>query len=369
MLRNRYRYIAEASDGEDRRLGELMIAPDFVMAAEWSHFQGVRAGVLDSAHHGPGEVEPVFDEAAGPPYVEGIQVRFDSTGPTYRPPVIPWSYFHQSVEAAGTGLVEQGKLRSGDSFKYRLCAFPVHDARQSPAPAPLPIVDDVAVPLPLESVPMAARLTRARSMGQSAWNAADYPVFVNGTVLDEVGEIARAAGERETGGILVGHLRRDTDSVETYAEITAQITAERARSGLASLTFTPETWTAVRDALALRRRNEIWLGWWHFHPHWCRRCPEVRRRQCVLSRPFFSRDDCELHRAVFDTAFSVALLLSDIGEASLRYDWFGWRHGSIAVRGCYRLPGEKSSTRTEHADADTTPAARVLNVREEHHEH
>ena len=36
-------------------------------------------------------------------------------------------------------------------------------------------------------------------------------------------------------------------------------------------------------------------------------------------------------------AFSVALLLTDVGEAGLRRDWFGWRGGAIAARGCYEL--------------------------------
>ena len=123
--------------------------------------------------------------------------------------------------------------------------------------------------------------------------------------------------------------------------------------------------SAVSDALALRNRNEIWLGWHHYHPFFCRRCERARRARCALSRPFFSRDDCELHRTVFDAAFSVALLLSDVGEESLRYDWFGWRHGRIAARGCYLLSPDGASIPAAYVGAGSMPAARVLSVSED----
>ena len=89
----------------------------------------------------------------------------------------------------------------------------------------------------------------------------------------------------------------------------------------------------------------------------------------MLSRPFFSRDDCELHRTVFDTAFSIALLLSNIGETLPRCDWFGWRNGGITARGCYLLPGDDKITLEVHADDGSTPAARVLSIQENHHEY
>ena len=366
MLRNAHRYVAEASDREGRRLGEVVLEPDFTPAAEWSHWEGVRRGLPALAHHGPGVVEPVYDDALGPPYLEGFRVCFDGTPSEHTPPLITWRYFQSAVEAGARRLVTDGRLRDGESFVYRVCAFPIPGAERSPASA---VVDEPPAPLALEPVPLAPRRLGATRLGQSAWNPADHPLFVRPEVIGQATALARAAGERETGGILIGHLCRDPDSAEIHAEITAQIPARRAEAGHAHLSFTPETWSAVSDALALRRRNEVWLGWWHSHPFFCRRCDPARRRLCALSRPFFSRDDCELHRAVFDTAFSVALLLSDVGETTLRYDWFGWRHGVIAARGCYRLAGAEPSRPTEPAQADATLPARVLSVKEVPHEH
>jgi hypothetical protein len=292
-------------------------------------------------------------------------VRFEAADPAHEAPLIPWSYFQQSVEGSVKRLVEDGTLRVGEAFVYEICAFPTH--RQEPAhtTAPGAPVNEGSGALALDRAALTPRRARAVRMCESAWDAGDFPVLVQPAVISEATEQARAAGMRETGGILVGHLRRDTATSEVYAEITAQIPATRAQAGSTQLCFTAETWSAVSDALALRSRNEIWLGWHHYHPFFCRRCDRVQRDQCALSRPFFSRDDCELHRTVFDAAFSVALLLSDVGEASLSYDWFGWRHGRIAARGCYLLPRDGAATSREYVGRGAVPAARVLSVSED----
>jgi len=363
MLRNQHRYVAEASDRNGQRLGELVLAPDFTPAAEWSHLQGMRCGVLSAlAHHGPGTVEPVYDENLGRPYIAGICVRFDEGAPSHKDPLIPWRYFQQCVEGSARRLVEDGTLRAGESFVYRICAFPARPDETTPTAVSETLVGETPVALTLDHATLTPRRVRADRMCEAAWNAADYPVFVHPEVLDEAAELARAAGDHETGGILVGHLLRDTVTREIHAEITAQIPATQAHAGSTHLRFTAETWSAVSDALALRKRNEIWLGWHHYHPFFCRKCEAAQQNRCTLSHPFFSRDDCELHRTVFDTAFSVALLLSDIGEPSFSYDWFGWRHGTVAARGCYLLKRDGGSKSIARANGGSTPAARVLSM-------
>lgn len=369
LLRDAHRYVAEASDREGRRLGELLLMPDFVPSAEWSHLQGVRRGALPAfAHYGPGVIEPVFDEVLGRPFVVGIRVRFDAQDSSYEAPTIPWQYFQPCVEESAARLVREGALQAGEVFDYRICAFPV--AMDNPtSTVPIALADEeTPALLRLEPSDLASKLAGAHHVCQGAWNDADYPVFVQPELLAEATDMAHAAGERETGGILVGHLYRDTTSPEIHAEITAQIPASLADAGHAYLGFTPQTWSAVSDALALRGRHEIYFGWWHYHPFFCRRCDPARRRLCVLSRPFFSRDDRELHRVVFDTAFSVALLLSDIGEASLCYNWFGWRQGSIAARGCYLLDSDRRSDFSKRMIEDSALVARVLNITENPHE-
>src|SRR5437016_5744148 len=72
------------------------------------------------------------------------------------------------------------------------------------------------------------------------------PAFVPQHVLDEAVDLTRKAIQVETGGILIGHLHWDPRVPEVFAVVTAQIPATNAIAELTKLTFTPETWTAVR---------------------------------------------------------------------------------------------------------------------------
>ena len=69
--------------------------------------------------------------------------------------------------------------------------------------------------------------------------------------------------------------------------------------------------------------------------------PRPGKTEVVPTKPFFSQDDRALHRAVFQGAFNVALLVSDLGD-DLSVDLFGWRGGEIAQRGFYLLPDSYS---------------------------
>ena len=156
-------------------------------------------------------------------------------------------------------------------------------------------------------------------------------------MIEETVELMVRAGGKETGGILIGHLHRDPGRRQLFLEVTAQIPAQHAEQELARLTFTPETWTAVDAALALRGKGEIQLGWWHSHPasHWCDDCPPETRRRCksagAPSGDFFSAHDVALHRTVFPRAYSIALVLSDgcgnAGTPTLAALRLALRHG------------------------------------------
>jgi proteasome lid subunit RPN8/RPN11 len=257
-------------------------------------------------------------------------------------------------------------LRAGETFRHRVYILP--QTENDPVPtAGTDVESEETVPLKLKRAAIVRRLDGAGRLCPAAWNDLDFPLFVKPEVLAEATALAQSAGEWEIGGILVGYLHRDTDSPEVYAEITAQIPAALADAGHTYLGFTPQAWAAVSDALALRDLQEIILGWWHYHPFFCRHCDLARRHHCLLSRPFFSRDDQELHRVVFDTAFSVALLLSDIGEASLCCDWFGWRCGAVETRGCYLL-NEYHSNPDDHPTESHSTATHTANAREHPHE-
>ena len=126
-----------------------------------------------------------------------------------------------------------------------------------------------------------------------------------------------------------------------FVEVTAQIAAKHTVADESKVTFTSETWTDVRQAIALRRSNEIALGSWHSHParFWCSKCPEERQRACALGAGFMSADDRALHRTIFPRAFSVALVVTN-ALAGLHTTAFGWRLGAIEPRGFFLVTGK-----------------------------
>jgi hypothetical protein len=166
---------------------------------------------------------------------------------------------------------------------------------------------------------------------------ADIEVVLPDYVLDEMIVLTQAAGECEVGGVLIGHLCADTEPRAIGVEVTAQIPARHTVGDASKLTFTSDTWTDVRAAVRLRRRDELLLGSWHSHPAhaWCRACPPERQRECQLATGFMSADDRVLHRAMFPAAFSQAVVVTQ-SVLGTHASWFGWRRGTIQPRG-FRL--------------------------------
>jgi len=155
--------------------------------------------------------------------------------------------------------------------------------------------------------------------------------------MEEASTRSRDAGGVETGGILVGRLHRSKGQPEVFLEVTAMLPAPHTASESQRLTFTHETWSAVQNALELRRSNEIQLGWFHYHPRFCSKCPEEAQKRCAYARPFFSGEDVHMHRTVFPRAFHIALLLSDLGGPELDASLFGWSQGVVTNRGFHIL--------------------------------
>ena len=155
----------------------------------------------------------------------------------------------------------------------------------------------------------------------------------------------------ETGGILVGRLHGDEALPEIFVEITGQIPVSHAQHESASLTFTPESWTAAAEGLELRG-GETCVGFWHSHPacRWCQKCEPEKRRKCRLSGEFFSDQDACLFRVVFPKAYSLALVISDSEADGVTWPLFGWREGRIVRRGYYitvRRPAFGDTTITQ----------------------
>jgi hypothetical protein len=327
-----YRFAVELFREDGGRLGQVPVTPDWEPAFEQARFDGIRRGLLPALAPGPaGTIEPVWHATAGEPYVSALRA---VVGPAASD--IPTAYFNDLVRAAGARLVEAGTLGDGDTFRFLVTAYPAAPAASAPAGGGL-AVEEIPQPLGLEETSLQPYLDGSLPCGTEGED--DVPVFIPPGVLDETRTLARAAGEVETGGVLVGRLHHDAARPEVFVEVTAQIPARHTVPGQTKLTFTAETWAAVAAAMVLRDRGERMVGWWHYHPDFCRKCPPENRARCRFARPFFSAEDVHLHRVCFAPAWAVALLVSECPPPrGLETALFGWRGGMVTARG-FRVLG------------------------------
>ncbi len=332
-------------------LGQRPVDVDFEPAVEWTRFQGLRMGLMgEDAFHAHVRVEPLWHPERREPELSGFRVEVGGADVAH---AFPTSYFLVAAEEAGRRLVEEGVLREGERFRYRALAFPVERAPEARGGR---FQSTPARPrLPVEGGELPAYLARSRALAevgggggrlggpdQGLLAEAAPPVFVRRQILDETRELADTAGGRETGGVLIGHLRRDRSVPEVFVDVTAQVPAEYAEGEASRLSFTPEAWTAVRAAIELRRREEIMVGWWHSHParEWCKECDAERQAVCPFATGFLSTHDEALHRTVFPRAFSVALVVTLPAEGPPTHSLFGWHEGGITRRPYHVLSPE-----------------------------
>lgn len=353
-LTDRYRYVADITNLDGEPIAQLPVQPDWEAAVQWAHFRAVRRGQKPPLMRAlSATVKPVWDHDHGEPRVSAFHVllddavsQADGTSPDAEALAftIPRTYLGAEVERCSSRLVKEGKLLDGQRFLYQLSAFQKQEAApcEEAVQTPRFHVENVTQPLPLGNASLAAHIDRAAKQESpidpavdTSAPGADMPVFIPERVINEAKALARDAGDIETGGVLIGRLFRDSESTEVFSAITAFIPARHTVADRSRLTFTAETWAAVRAAVDLRGEDEMLLGWIHSHPFWCRSCPHERRQLCPLMRPFFSRDDIALHRTVFPGAFNIAVLLSDFGEPDLSCDVFGWRFGMVMSRDYY----------------------------------
>jgi proteasome lid subunit RPN8/RPN11 len=354
-----YRYTLDVLDEDARPLDWMPLAPDWTPALEWVRFEGIREGRVPAVTAWvSGTIEPVWDGHAGQPIVAAFRavVRTEGGGAFARE--IPRSYVRGLAHQAAAKLVERGVLQAGEAFRYVVSAFTA-PAVDEPRPDVF-AVEEIMRPLPLAAAPLASFLAQSVPAGPDE-PAGLVPVFLPRRILDETVESARQAADVETGGVLVGRLCRDSGESgarsEVFVEITAQVPARHVRAHSTRLTFTADTWAAVQAAITLRHQDEMMLGWWHFHPDFCRLrdCPVERRARCPGASPFFSAEDVHLHATCFPSAYQVALLISDSTPDGLTWSLFGWSRGMVGARGFHVL----ADSRTE-GDAHATPVASTL---------
>jgi hypothetical protein len=340
---NDYQFVLELFKPGPQSVGRALITVDWEPAIQCAEFEAMREGRLPPIY-GVTQcgLEPVWNEDVGEPLVAGFRFAFKSTSLAVAEheralcsKVFGTNYFADAAATAAAEFKQRGLVEEDENMSYQLLAFAKETDQSEQQPALTFETEDLVQALALG----ASSLPRARADAEATGETAEelMPAFVPASVLAEIAELSRKTEAKETGGILIGHLHRDENEEEIFATITTQLPAQHTEAELMKLTFTSETWTEVRNAIALRRRNEIMLGWWHSHPAraWCKDCSEESQRECRYARGFFSAHDRALHRTMFPRAYSLALVVNDVGFAPASFSLFGWKDGAIAERDFY----------------------------------
>ena len=349
MWRSDYKYYATFESTDGGRIGDVPLDVDFIPALRWAEFeQDVMNDCMPENRSAHPLIEPVWSQQSNRPYIGGIRIRRSEEGDATV--AFPLSYFCNAVIEASSQLVTAGALTAGQRFDYRV--FALSDAqRQRPPSSAVNVVAVEAPPLidRRELAPYMAAVESHAGNGAAPSSSSSTPVskvmpiLIAQQAFDEATELAQGAGEVETGGILVGKLCRDAGGT-LFCRVTAQIPAEHTTARRQSLRFTPETWVSVDAAIRLRGTGEIALGWWHSHPFFCSKCSAMQRALCPFSSPAFSAADRDLHREVFQKAWSIALLLSFLGDERPSYDVFAWNQGQIEAVKYFTLPDSGGSS-------------------------
>jgi hypothetical protein len=320
-------------------VGRALINVDWEPTIECAEFEAMRIGRLPPVYGVTKcALEPVWHEERGEPWVTGFRLMFESNQDnktSFCSPAFGTDHFRAAAATAAAKFKQDGKVEEGEEISYQVLAFPtkpVEPDLQSPSTFE---TEDLVQTLALR--PASLKRTRDHAVASGEGAGELIPAFVPESLLSEIAELSRAAEAKETGGILIGHLHCDEDEAEIFAAVTTQLPAQHTEAELMKLTFTSETWTEVRNAIALRRQDEIMLGWWHSHPAraWCKDCSEDSQRQCRYAKGFFSAHDRALHRTMFPRAYSLALVVNDVGFAPAGFSLFGWKDGGISEREFY----------------------------------
>jgi proteasome lid subunit RPN8/RPN11 len=320
---------------EGTPLGQAAIEVDWEPARQWVRLLAMRDGRL------PGEdaaIRPVW-HASGEPLLAAVRVSLATLPPgTDVSHDFHIVYFRELARAAAAVFVESGDLAIGERYRWLALAVP-GPAPERPAPARrftirshsrLPRLAEASLP-PLDGC--------EGTIGCP--DPDDPPAFISRQVLEEIAAAARRETAVETGGALVGRLYRDPDARQVFACITAQLPARHTEATATRLALSSPTWAGMRADVERRSMGETLVGWWHTHVGGSTPGEDDGPRGTAgpASLNFFSQHDCAVHRAVFPSATSVALVASPADDGEVAFGVFGWCRGMLQSRGLHVLEG------------------------------
>lgn len=163
--------------------------------------------------------------------------------------------------------------------------------------------------------------------------------------MDALGKAQAHAGQHlsyEVGGIVMGIPRQERATGKWTVEITDTFIAKYTVNRGASITFTPDTWSAANRVIDQEYADgaERMVGWYHTHPGY---------------GIFLSSFDLFIHESFFTQPWHIALVVDPINRS---WGFFGWQQDGLKVvvkeckdikhkKGAYRRPPTRSSQATE----------------------
>lgn len=313
----------ERADGE--RLDQVPVDIRWRPLEEGVRLKMLGAGLpWHTGLRGECRILPVWDDKSGAPYVVGVRAVNGSVYVQSDP-----LFFATAVREVSQRWIAQGKLGEGDTFSYRLLAFP----------APVDAMkccdeeDDEWLVPPIADATISEFLREAQAVDDA--NSAELPVFVAANVISDAIELTQRAGDIEAGGVLLGRILRDrSKNYRTFISITALVELRKARGTTMSFSFSPAVWDEISSIVALRGGTDVILGFEHSHPFWCRNCTAEKRRVCPLRTCYFSEDDRFVMTTAFPAAYQVGLVVK-VKEDSMEPALFTWTGGVVKRRGYF----------------------------------
>lgn len=331
-----YRWAVEILHRDGTRVGQKVVEPDFAPLLECARLTYLRRHGPSAAadYDRPVEVTPVWSATLGEPYVGSLSMTIagenvEDAGRT--------SIFRAAAGDVASQFVESGELAEGSTFVYLVMAYPGSDPDLNSSASRRFQISSLSV-----RVPVTDGLWQPVGGVAGVSDPGGCGVIVPQRLLDEVAELTVARRGVETGGVLLGRLRWDREMKDLFIEITEQVHARSAIGDEKRLQFTADCWAEIHATVALRRRGESIVGWWHSHPaqSWCGECPRERQEVCALQAGFLSEHDKTLHRTVFPRAFTTALVATDSALGDVRFSMFGWQGGALEKRGYHAVGAE-----------------------------
>jgi proteasome lid subunit RPN8/RPN11 len=325
---------------------ERLVEADFDRAIDATWFSGFRQGVFASydPRREAARLEVVFADENGSARAKGFRVSLPCDGGEFTQE-FRLKYFAARASRLRAALRRDRSLPAETDLYYTLEAF-LEDAPGA-RPSGSLVLEEAAMEIPVRGG------SRTAGGVAEAWDAPqreELPVVIARSVLEDACEEAQRHPDREIGGLILGHLRRDEATGEVFVEATCVASGEgTTEASQASVTFTADSFAKARRLIELRAGTgapaEIVVGWYHSHPfRYCAECPLPTPPECPAKVLFYSEDDIQLMESTFYQPFMIGLLVAieprieaDLGHLPVKL--FGWSAGGEIVPRGFEVVG------------------------------